>query len=189
MSPENNRGFTLIELVTIVVVLGVLGLFTFSFIDQAVKTYAMGTKQRVIYQDASYIMERMTRELRDMGNLATCSYAAFDNSFTFNKVHRTLEGVDNLSITFRRDTGTNFMYRDGNVPPSPAIGGNVVLFRVERGQVGVSLPICNCPFSITLTVQNGDQSVTLGSRVTPKNLGSGNYSDRCFNGDYEDVIQ
>jgi prepilin-type N-terminal cleavage/methylation domain-containing protein len=183
------QGFTLIEVVTVVVVLAILGVFTFSFIDNAVKVYITGSRQRVIYQEGSYVMERVTRELRDMSNLASCTYSSFNNSFTFNKVHRTLEGVDNLSVTFRRDTATNTMYRDGSASPSPAIGRNVTSFRIDRGESGSSFPVCNCPFSITLTLQDGDQSITLLSRVTPKNLGSGSYSDRCFNGDYQDVIR
>jgi prepilin-type N-terminal cleavage/methylation domain-containing protein len=184
-----DKGFTLIEIVTVIVVLGILGAFTFTFIDNAIKTYIIADKQRNLYQEASYIMERITRELRDMSNLGTCDYSVFDNTFTFYKRHRTLEGIDNISITFRRDTSTYTMYRDGNALPSPVIGRNVTFFRIERGQTGSSLPICNCPFLITLTLQNGDQSITISSKVTPKNLGSGIYNDRCFNGDYEDVVQ
>jgi hypothetical protein len=48
-----------------VIVLAILGMFTFSFIDNATKTYLMGSRQRMLYQEASYIMERVAREVGD----------------------------------------------------------------------------------------------------------------------------
>jgi len=186
---KDHRGFTLIEIITVIIVLAVLGLFTFSFLDQAIKTYTAGTRQRVIYQEASYIMERLTREMRDMSNLATCSESTFNNSFTFTRRHRTAEGVDNLAVTYRRDAGTNIMYRDGSGGMPHIIGRNISLFRVVRGVSGSTPSACNCPFSVMLTLQTGDQSITLDTTVTPKNTGTSSYSDRCFNGDYEDTIQ
>lgn len=189
MIARGSRGFTIIELVSVIVVLSILGLFTFSFLDQAVKTYTIGTKQRMIYQEASYIMERLTREMRDMSNVATCGEVIFNNSFTFTKRHRTVEGVDNLAVTYRRDVATNIMYRDGSGGTSPIMGRNISVFRVIRGTSGSTPSVCNCPFSITLTLQSGDQSVTLDTTVTPRNSGTSSYSDRCFNGDYEDIIQ
>lgn len=181
------RGFTLIEIITVIIVLSVLGTFTFSFLDQAVKTYTIGTRQRVIYQEASYIMERVTREMRDMANLAACSENTYNNSFTFTKRHRTIEGVNNLAVTYWRDAGTNIMYRDGSA--SHIIGRNISMFRVKQGISGGTPSVCNCPFLITLTLQSGDESITLDATVTPKNTGMTTYSDRCFNGDYEDIVQ
>lgn len=186
---NNDKGFTLIEITTIIAVLAILGLFTFSFVDDAITVYTVGNKQRMIYQEGSYIMERLTREMRDMTSLANCNYQTFDNSFSFTKRHRTLEGIDNLTVTYRRDIGTDIMYRDGNTSPSPRIGSNITVFRVERGQSGVIVPLCNCYFKVTLTLQKDDQSVTMASMLSPKNLGSSQYGDRCFNGDYEDIIQ
>lgn len=177
-----QKGFTLIEIVTIIVVLAILGMFTFSFIDYATKTYAMGSKQRMVYQEASYIMERVTRELRDMIDPATWSNGTTYNTLQFNKTHSALDGSTN--VTFRRDTATNIMYRDGGT--SQPVGSNITQFKIVRIS---SASTCSRSIDITLTLQNGDQSITVNSRVTPKNLGSSNYTDRCFNGDYEDIIQ
>src|SRR5512138_1588881 len=91
---ENDRGFTFIEIVIVVVVLGVLSGFTFGFIKYIVQTYTTGSKQRMLYQEASYTMERITRELRDAksmcNSVGTCTPVDQPgdlDEITFQKVH------------------------------------------------------------------------------------------------------
>lgn len=180
---KTNKGFTLIEVVTIVVVLSILAVFTSSFIDNAVKTYMLAKKQGDIYQEASYIMERITKELRDMVNPATWTDGTTQDTLQFRRQHVT--GQDsNTTITFWRDAGTKIFYRNsgGN---NYLMGKNVTQFTIVRS----STNICSRSLTLTITVSESGQTFSLTSRVTPKNLGSGSYDDRCFNGDYEDVIQ
>jgi prepilin-type N-terminal cleavage/methylation domain-containing protein len=59
-----NKGFTLIEMVLTVIILSILGAFTFSVIWQYSKIYA-DTRGGFIYGEAAAVMERITRELKD----------------------------------------------------------------------------------------------------------------------------
>ncbi len=176
--PRSDRGFTLIEVVTIVVVLSILALFTSSFIDNAVKTYMLAKKERNIHQEASYIMERMTRELRDMVNPLSWTTGTTQDSLQFSRQHVTPQD-SNTTITFQRNTATNMFYRN-----SYLMGENVTQFTIVRNSTN-----CNRYFTLTITLSEGGQTFSLTSSIAPKNLGTGSYDDRCFNGDYEDVIQ
>ena len=179
----NKRGFTLIEIVTVIVVLGILAVFTFSFIDNAVKTYSAGATQRMLYQEASIIMERLIRETRDMVNPSSWSNGTTSDILQFDKAHGTLQDL-NTTITFRRDANTNRLFRDSGGTSKP-IGQNVTQFLITRWGPNV----CNRGLSVSITLADRGQSFTLSSTISPKNLGAGVYNDRCFNGDYEDVIQ
>jgi len=183
MRITNKKGFTLIEIVAVIVVLSILAGFTFSFIEYAIRTYLIGNRQSTLHQEASYIIERITRELRDMGDPARWSNGTTYDILQFSKSHGTpLDS--NTNITFLREASTGILYRRTG-GTSRRIGQNVTQFVITR----TSSSGCDRSITVQITLIDGDQAVTLGSSVAPKNLGSADYVDRCFNGDYEDVIQ
>lgn len=197
-----QKGFTLIEIVTVVVVLAILGLFTFSFIDNAVKTYAIGSKQRMIYQEASNIMERITRELRDADTIYI-SYNG-DDSIYFRKVN-TSGQIDTREYIRYYKSGTN-LYRSSN--NFWGFGWIPRLITEKASQFSVSKSVSNNPCDdstpscmVTIDLRLTDASipvndvsgqlVSISTTVTPKNYGTStsNYINRCFNGGYYDVVQ
>jgi prepilin-type N-terminal cleavage/methylation domain-containing protein len=201
---ESNKGFTLIEIVTVIVVLGTLSVFTFSFIDNAVKMYAIGSKQRMLYQEVSYAMERITRELRDARSVSRDSIG---QTLTITKAPHAANPIimdSSLIVVFYRDAGSKRIIRR-SIDPSgmtfdATIGSNVDAFDVPAGSgLLCSSATPNCTVNISLTLSDSSipindaqaRSVKLATTVSPKNIqpSSNQYMGRCFNGDYEDVVQ
>lgn len=182
---ENDKGFTLIEIVMVVVVLGILSGFTFAFIRHATTTYSIGAKQRMLYQEASYAMERISRELRD-----AISVTSGSNLLTMVKPNRptNVNSMDPSPNVEFRLTG-NQLARNTIVMAS-----HVAAF-VPTGTC--SYASTNCSVTITLTMTDDSiplpvdaQTVTMVTTITPKNFQpTAPYEGRCFNGDYEDFIQ
>lgn len=175
-----NRGFTLIELVTVIMVLAILGGFTFSFLDHAIKTYTMVKEQDILYTEGAYIMERVTKELSDAATVTTPSLGAMSSTLTFTRVHTS--SIDtSTTVTFAK-SGRNLLRN------SVLIGRNVNKFDVTRHlssgaldeTVVIELEITSPrdptipPFSIT-------------TEIAPNNYGTG-YTGRSFNGDYFEYI-
>jgi prepilin-type N-terminal cleavage/methylation domain-containing protein len=201
---ESNKGFTLIEIVTVIVVLGILSVFTFSFIDNAVKTYVIGSKQRMLYQEASYILERTTRELRD-AQVVYIVNPGTDNSILnlFTKAHGTT--MDSATrVNFSRNIVNNDLIRLSTMS-SRIVGSKTTRFRIDyesctagpfvicsgadpRGIIQVTLSLTDPDIPVS---DAASKTVTLTTKVSPKNYlpGTSQYAGRSFNGDYYDIIQ
>ncbi|MGL4827881.1 MAG: PilW family protein [Vibrio sp.] len=60
-----NRGFTLIEMVITIILLGVVGLFLGNIVGQAMGIYADTTAREALIQQGRFVTERISRELRE----------------------------------------------------------------------------------------------------------------------------
>ena len=61
---KNNKGFTLIELITVIIVLGVVSVGISGFIRTGIEIYTDTTERNQLLGDSRFLMERLTRELR-----------------------------------------------------------------------------------------------------------------------------
>lgn len=59
-----TQGFTLIELVTVIVVLGIVSVGIAGFMRSGVQIYADATEREQLLGDSRFVVERLTRELR-----------------------------------------------------------------------------------------------------------------------------
>jgi prepilin-type N-terminal cleavage/methylation domain-containing protein len=188
---KNNKGFTLIEIIIVIIVLGVLSVFGFSFISTAVNTYSKMEKQKSLFDQAVMAMERISRELRDANSISSPANPGDSGStLTFTKSHGTPQETSTYVITFQLSDTT--LQRIGSTTPATVdLADNVKVssgFLVERGTSPDEDEI-----TITLILEEaGGENITLRTCIYPKNLA---YPDpaapsgRNFGGNWEEDIQ
>jgi MSHA biogenesis protein MshO len=109
-----KRGFTLIELVTVIVILAIVSVGVFSFVSIGTRIYVDVTERDQILSEARFVIERLNRELR----------ASVPNSIRISDNYRCIEFAPIAWSSF---------YEDIAVSPEPATN-NVVLASLDGYQ-------------------------------------------------------
>lgn len=200
---ERERAFTLVEMILTIVILSILGLFSFSFFSNLAGTYASVESQTEIYQQGNYAMERISRELRDaqpwVDSNGVIQMVKNDGSgYMIRLSHATPADAGSVYVRYRLSGGT--LVRDSGV--SSALGATAVLatnataFTVSSATPGTT-PI----FTLEVQFGSGGQMQTFRTKVAPKNYS--NKVDGCcytnsldstatcfggYGGCYEDVV-
>jgi prepilin-type N-terminal cleavage/methylation domain-containing protein len=122
-----QKGFTLVEIVMVIVILGVIGAFTFQFVAQGVQAFKKSSARKDLYDQGRLALERMVRELRDTKEVT----GSAGSSITFKKAHPA-QAADNTEEVKFQLNGTN-LERVGDPSGTPAtavLASNVSSFTV-----------------------------------------------------------
>jgi prepilin-type N-terminal cleavage/methylation domain-containing protein len=156
---ELQRGFTLIEIIVVIVILAIVSGITVKFVIDGLRIYTMTVNQKTLFDEGKLALERMCRDIRDARSITGVTAS----SITFVRDDATAQDIAGETIIFQRNAGANTLEK---VKASPAatstMASNVTAFAVTNATNEILL-------TLTLQLTTGE-NVTLQTKVYPKNL-------------------
>ncbi|MEW6374190.1 MAG: prepilin-type N-terminal cleavage/methylation domain-containing protein [Thermodesulfobacteriota bacterium] len=155
----SSRGFTLIEIIIVILILSIVAAISIYFLISSLKVYTMTVNQKTLLDEGKLSLERMCRDIRDAQSITGTT----PTSITFVRNNATVQDIAGETIIFQRNAGASTLEK---VKASPSatitLAANVSSFAVTKATNEIQL-------QLTLQLTTGE-NVTLQSKVYPKNL-------------------
>ena len=181
-----KRGFTLIEMIIVIVILCIASAITIKFLVDSLRIYNMTVNQKTLFDEGKLALERMCRDIRDAQNILYPAASGTGNYIRFTRTNATGASQDNANEIIRfqlaiQPDGTYALQKAKNDtgPPTANLASNVrnnlTDFTVTR-DAGNEIQLY-----LRLSLTSGE-NVTLQTRVYPKNLPKDAiYKNFCLN--------
>ncbi len=157
------KGFTLIEVIVVIVILSIASTITINFLVDSVKIHTMTINQKTLFDEAKLALERMCRDIRDARIILSPVAGGSGSMIQFTRTHATAQDSADEIISFQL-SGGNLEKVKQSPSATDAMAGNVSAFTVTRGATDDEIKIV-----LTLSLASGE-NVTLQTKVYPKNL-------------------
>ena len=159
-----SKGFTLIEMIVVIVILAIVSAISIKFLVDSMRIYTMTVNQKTLFDEGKLSLERMCRDIRD----AKTIIATAASSVAFTRTNASTGGdganenirFDLSGTTLRKAKGVSGVDGSGGTPYTMA--NNVTAFIVANATNEIQL-------TLTLSLTSGE-NVTLQTKVYPKNL-------------------
>ena len=96
-----QRGFTLIEVIVVIVILSIVSAITINFLINSLKIYTMTVNQKTLFDEGKLALERMCRDIRDGRSITSPASGGSGSLITFIRNNATAQDVAAESITFQ----------------------------------------------------------------------------------------
>lgn len=158
-----RRGFTLLEVVCTLVILGVLGGLVFSGFGSALTGYAQMRASVSTYMQTELALIRLRKELADVFD----GFELKDDGAALSFLR-----ADGTAVTMRVNSDKSLILEEGT-HSAPLLGGvKTVLFRARYPQNGSALPdLITVTFTLEAPVGPATYSLTVSPRNTPPSEG------------------
>jgi prepilin-type N-terminal cleavage/methylation domain-containing protein len=178
MHTEAGKGFTIIEIIITIVILGIAALFGFTFFSSLANTYATMRNERNIHQEGAYIIERIARELRNASAVTSTNPLRFTLQYKNQAGVVTTGTPADSSPTVEYNLSGTQLNRIGSSTIVVGTGIDANSFSavpVTAGALG------NACYRVSFTKDGGQRSYQ--TTVCPKNFGQ---TSSAYGGNYYD---
>lgn len=166
---KSQKGFTLIEIIIVIVILSIVSAITIKFLVDSLRIYTMTVDQKTLFDEGKLALERMCRDVRDANIITTPSSGGTSSSGTllsFTRTNATAQDSANDPIQFILSSGT--LQRKASTRATVDLASYVTAITVTRGtspnnEITISLTLSRASSGVTL-------SVPLSTKVIPKNF-------------------
>ena len=156
---ELQRGFTLIEIIVVIVILCIVSGITIKFLTDSLQIYTKTVNQKTLLDEGKLALERMCRDIRDARSITSISAS----SITFVRNNATVQDGAGETIIFQRNAGVGTLEKVKASPSATStMAANVSIFAVTNATNEIQL-------QLTLNLSTGE-NVTLQTKVYPENL-------------------
>jgi len=162
-----QRGFTLIEIIVVIVILSIIATISIKFLTDGLRIYTMTVNQKTLFDEGKLALEKMSRGIRDARSITGVTAS----SITFVRDDATAYDIAGETIIFQLNAGIL-----QKVKASPAststLASNVTAFAVTNATNEILL-------TLTLQLTSGE-NVTLQTKIYPKNLAKNLNYKNCY---------
>ncbi len=128
-SPQKGEaGFTLMEMIIVIVLASILGIFVFGVLTKCLKAQRDMQVRKEMSDSAIRTLDKVNREFRE----CTVVMTSVDDTLVFEKSNSSASSDTNPIVAYIRNTGTNVLTRQSR----PLFGGwdniNVIARNVSR---------------------------------------------------------
>ncbi len=167
----NSKGFTLIEIVVTIVIVGIIGGIAAAIIAQGVRAYSDGQSRSEVHYQARFALERMAKEIRMMRSRAAAPVNDIPSMTGTLLEYRTTDG---LLVGFqlsggsiqRREASGAWQTLAANIT---APGGNLFVYRDAAGAAGAAQASL-WSIDIVFTASQAGETLDMRTRVHPRNF-------------------
>lgn len=166
---RNQKGFTLIEMISAIILLGVMGLFSIQFLTGAAQTNRLVAGQKALVDDAKLAMEFLLRELRVASEGTTASPTLI--TFTDTGTAASITFYKFSGLTVDTSTGPIIYSWSGSTLTRQSTATTTLATQVTDFSITETTTAGSKYYTFSLTLQGSNgESFTLESGVRPRSL-------------------